>query len=1453
MLNQGRTELLNEVDKLKNKLKELNNKYDLLLESSASYFVIFEEGTVIEFSPKAEEKFVFASDFSDKTIDELMPIFQVDGERSSKTWASNFKSAQHTKSAPFEFEFLDKNGQSFATIATISKVKDERFLLHFDLVENTENLVVSANAITDNAPVFIKISDEKNNVTYFSKGWYDLLGSKDKETYSKWVDNIHPDDLAEYSSTVDFSISKKKNYEYSFRIKDSKGNYRWLLESGTPRYSKNKQFIGYAAAAIDTTERKALEVETTREKAISESEHKIQESLDESEVVAMTTNTEGSITFCNNKLVDTLGLNKTEIVGANLFDLFIPDAATKINQKKFGQIAKTGKHSGAIAGKFFTKEKEEIYVRFNVILLKDSFNEVSGINLIGENVTEQNKVKKQLEKSNDQLKELFDNSYDLIQTFDHDGVFQFVNQAWVEKLGYTNQLDKIRFKDLVHADHWGKTVANLDKIIKGEKVDRFETVLVSDMGKNIYVSGRVNCSFDMNGNAQFRGIFYDITERIRTEKAQSLYYKVADFNIEGPQLETLYSKLFDELQGLLNIKNLSIELNLTDKSNASTPYLRSEFEDTVQLENQKLINELIATQMDDKSKQLITYEEQIKAHVAQLDHAYTGLYPKVWLGVQITVSNKAIGLLSTYSYDDRSDFGAKDLELLYFIASQISLAIERKINEEKIVDQAARLKAIFESSSHQIWSVDEQYLLTSFNNNYALSLKSNYGIEAMVGSAYSKEKHKLSGAFNRFWEQKYNEAFAGKALNFQHEVRAINDQIQWSEVFINPIVKEDGTIEEVSVISNDITEKKSSELALYESEAKFREIFESIQDIYFRCDMHGKIVMISPSAKESLGLSSEDVLGKNITYFFNSESSSGSILRNLLRQHKVQNLEASYQTEDGEKIDFLCNVRILFRNKQTIGFEGVARDITEIRRAYEELSKAKELAEKSLAIKERFLANMSHEIRTPMNGIIGMIDLIGSTALDKEQMDYVKTIKKSSQTLMDILNDILDLSKIEAGKMELKQRPISLIATFQRLYDLFSKEANTHNIYLNYNLDEKIPSVIMLDETRLLQVLSNLVSNAIKFSDGKGIIDISLRLKRQENNTCTFKVQIKDEGIGIPKDQIKHLFINFNQLDNSSTKVYSGTGLGLAISKELVRSMNGEIGVVSTPGLGSTFWFTFEGEILDSNTGTVSSEPEEPLHITKSFEHVIPHILVVDDNKVNRTVASQILEKSGCKVYLAASGLEALEIVEKHPLDLVFMDIQMPNMDGVQTTQNIKALGLPKLPPIIAMTAYSMEDDRQKFLSQGLDDYVAKPIRAVTIIEKVKEYIQYKPEITEIEPQNEKASDLLINMETLDQLAKFGGAELLESVLSDFEQEANELIKNCMIYFADNQIEEIRKELHTLKGSAGTLGIEKLANHVIKLELQLKLTDTTNLKPQLDRIQECFIEFKENYKNILQI
>ena len=287
-----------------------------------------------------------------------------------------------------------------------------------------------------------------------------------------------------------------------------------------------------------------------------------------------------------------------------------------------------------------------------------------------------------------------------------------------------------------------------------------------------------------------------------------------------------------------------------------------------------------------------------------------------------------------------------------------------------------------------------------------------------------------------------------------------------------------------------------------------------------------------------------------------------------------------------------------------------------------------------------------------MNGVIGMIDLLGSTELDEEQSEYIRTIKKSSDSLLHILNDILDLSKIEAGKMKLRQEPVKIIDTFEKVYELYSQQAHISKNSLYYHLDDKLPDYILGDETRLMQVLSNLTSNAIKFSPQKGTINLSIRVMEQKGKRYKFKVSIKDSGIGISKKDIDKLFQNFSQIDSSSSKNFSGTGLGLAISKELVKSMDGDIGVASTPGFGSTFWFTFWAESIEADQVT---EKKDDGAFLKEFKDTNPRILLVDDNNINRNVACTILSKAGCEVEEAQSGFEAIEKVKAKKFDLIFM------------------------------------------------------------------------------------------------------------------------------------------------------------------------------------------------------
>ncbi len=1056
-----------------------------------------------------------------------------------------------------------------------------------------------------------------------------------------------------------------------------------------------------------------------------------------------------------------------------------------------------------------------------------------------------------IERTNQELKELFDNSYDLIQVFRPNGEFRFVNQVCKNKLGYTEEdIFDLKFSDFIHTDHWEKTQNQLKSLANGEIIEKFETVFISRHGKSIYVSGRVNCIIEDGVAEEFRAVFYDITERIRAERAQSLFYKIANLTITSSNLNLLYSSIYNELNRILEVRNLSLIVKAKD--GFSFPYFINEYSDNRNQEEQKRIISLLSRQTLESGKPIILYSESIKTIAQQKKEKLPAVIPKIWLGVQLSIAGEAIGVLSIHSNQDSAAYNKNDLELMDFISGQVSLAMERKIAEEKIHNQAARLSAIFESSTHQIWSIDREYKFTSFNTNYQEALTSYYTVEPEIGKSFKDDyPNELPEKIVDFWTSKYDEAFEGKVINFQTSLITRKREKIWRDIFLNPIYLKDGRIEEISVIANDITEKKQSEIALAESEEKFRTIFESFQDIYFRCHLNGKISMVSPSVQELLGYSPQKILGQKVQRFFTPNGDTDALLEELFENKSVRNYEGMVKTKNGDELNLIMNVRLIQRRGNIFELEGVGRDITQLKKTNEELIAAKELAERSLKIKERFLANMSHEIRTPMNGIIGMIDLIGSTRLNKEQREYIKTIQKSSETLLNILNDILDLSKIEAGKMELRKHPVNLVETLEKLYDLYSQQATINHNNLYYHPGENIPGIVLVDETRLMQILSNLTSNAIKFSQQKGTISISLRLVETKDGKHTFKCQVKDSGIGISKEDQNKLFKSFSQLDTSSTKTFAGTGLGLAISKELVLSMGGEIGVVSTPGLGSTFWFTFQADIAKEDDLRDSGKKGYG-KISKEFKGAKPQILVVDDNSVNRTVACQILSKSGCDVDEAGSGQEAIDKIKMSKYDLVFMDIQMPDMDGVKATENIRKLNLTTTPPIVAMTAYSMEEDRERFISQGLDDYMSKPIKAHLLINKVKDWINFEPTEVKTTVFEDQAEDLIINQNTLNQLFKYGGTELIKSVLEEFNQETNEQMEKSVKFLTKKDYEGIRLELHTLKGNAGTLGIERVANKATSIEKKLKEHNFTGIKKDLEQLREAYKEFQDNYQKILE-
>jgi len=433
----------------------------------------------------------------------------------------------------------------------------------------------------------------------------------------------------------------------------------------------------------------------------------------------------------------------------------------------------------------------------------------------------------------------------------------------------------------------------------------------------------------------------------------------------------------------------------------------------------------------------------------------------------------------------------------------------------------------------------------------------------------------------------------------------------------------------------------------------------------------------------------------------------------------IQHINVIPVDNDGEKscIIQVADVSASVDREKALEKQVKERKSTEkiLRHTLRELENASE-------VKSDFLASMSHEIRTPMNGIIGMTQMLKRTDINAKQKEYINIIDDSATSLLTVINDILDFSKIEAGKLHLEENIFEISEVTEDVVKLLLPEINKKQLSIKTFFDNDLAKSYLGDSTRLKQILINLLSNAIKFTEDGGIT-ISVQKNVNDNLHPSLKISVTDTGIGIEQAKLSSLFSAFTQADSSTTRKYGGTGLGLAISKKLVELMNGSIAVESSPGNGSTFWFTITLGKPSSKKAASKTNSDQLIAKLKANKFS-GSVLLVEDVEVNQIIARSILEELGFTVTIAQNGQEAIESFSKQEFSLIFMDCQMPVMDGFEATKHIRKLEAGNPTPIIALTALAMKGDSQKCFDSGMDDYISKPYEMNDIISCVNKWLK---------------------------------------------------------------------------------------------------------------------------------
>ncbi|MBF0102659.1 MAG: PAS domain S-box protein, partial [Desulfobacterales bacterium] len=799
----------------------------------------------------------------------------------------------------------------------------------------------------------------------------------------------------------------------------------------------------------------------------------------------------------------------------------------------------------------------------------------------------------------------------------------------------------------------------------------------------------------------------------------------------------------------------------------------------------------------------------------------------------------------------------------FFVILMMTLIWNRRLAKE--ISRRIKAEVFVKESEEQFRSMFESHyaIMLLIDPENGKIIRANRGAEKFYGYTVAEFENQTIQQINQLTKEEIASEMANakaeKRNYFHFPHKLASGEIRDVEVHSSPILFKGKTI--LFSIIHDITDRKRSEEALKESETRLRSIGDNlpmaqIYQLLAASDGTTRFTYASAAVEQLHECKPSEVLN-DPSLLFNRVIEEDipewiKVTEKSLRELTFYDHTLRIRRKSGE----IRWHRMISKPRQmpdgAILFDGIDMDITEQKLAAEALLKAKKLAESATLAKSEFLASMSHEIRTPMNVIVNMSKLLLETHLDSEQRKYARMVCESSDILLALINDILDFSKIEAGKLDLERVDFNLEAVIREVMRILELKVDEKGLRLTCHMDTDVNQYLNGDPMRLRQILLNLVTNAIKFTY-KGEVKINVNaafgdatccISKEKHDYAILYFSVTDTGVGIPENQINRMFQPFSQADSSTTRKFGGTGLGLSICKKLVEMMDGEIGVKSKEGVGSKFWFTAYFKKRSEVSGQMSEViyQKQP-QTSERMKLPAIRILLVEDNLFNQEVALAILKSFGLSADIANNGKAAVEILETTRYDLILMDIEMPDMNGIDATKIIRNSDSEnRNVPIIAMTAHALKGSRERFLEAGMNDYITKPINPDILFTAIRSRFESSESVEKKQDNESFLCHDYENREVFDRsdfLERTGGDErMVKRLLDLFPEQVSQEIERLKTAVRENNAEEIRRHAHTIKGMAANISAGRLKDTAFEIEIAVKQGDTDSAKQLTEKLEQ---------------